>query len=142
MSRVQLALNVDDLEAAIEFYSTLFETPPHKTELGYANFEVEDPPLKLVLLEGVGEAGSLNHLGIEVLGAEDVRSADTRLREAGLETDPREATTCCYAVQDKTWVTDPAGRAWEVYTVLDDAPAATGAPVPVALGCDTSGACC
>lgn len=137
MSRLQLALNVDDLDAAVDFYTALFATPPAKREPGYANFAVADPPLKLVLFEGAGEPGSLNHLGVEVESTDEVQTADRELRAAGLTTTVQEATTCCYAVQDKTWVTDPAGRSWEIYTVLDDAPATESVPVEL-----SAGACC
>jgi catechol 2,3-dioxygenase-like lactoylglutathione lyase family enzyme len=130
MSRVQLALNVSDLKAGIEFYSKLFGVEPAKVRPGYANFAIAEPPLKLVLIEdgqsrGSGVAGALNHLGVEVETAEEVRSAATRLATAGLEPDVQEETTCCYAVQDKAWVDDPDGAPWEVYTVLADAPAET-----------------
>jgi catechol 2,3-dioxygenase-like lactoylglutathione lyase family enzyme len=128
MGRVQLALNVTDVDAAVAFYSRLFRTEPAKRRPGYANFAIADPPLKLVLLEsgdarGSGPAGALNHLGVEVPSTAEVREATTRLAEAGLATAPEDNTTCCYAVQDKVWVEDPDGAPWEVYTVLADAPA-------------------
>lgn len=135
MSRVQLALNVTDLDASIDFYSKMFGTEPHKIEPGYANFEVAEPPLKLVLFEGVGEPGTLNHLGVEVETPGEVADADNRLNDKGIETVTQDATTCCHAVQDKTWATDPSGQAWEIYTILDDAPQAAACdPVPVGLG--------
>ena len=121
MSRVQLALNVSDLDEAIAFYSTLFSTEPAKVRPGYANFAIEEPALKLVLIEGAGEAGSINHLGIEVASTDDVAAANGRFCEQGLETDVEGATTCCYAVQDKVWVDGPDGAKWEIYTVLADA---------------------
>ena len=121
MSRVQLALNVSDLDAAIEFYSRLLGTGPAKRRDGYANFAVEDPPLKLVLIENGGEPGTMNHLGIEVGSADAVGDATRRLSGAGLEVATEESTTCCYALQDKVWVTAPDGEPWEVYTVLADA---------------------
>ena len=128
MSRVQLALNVADLDAAIAFYSKLFTTTPAKRRQGYANFVVIDPPLKLVLIEdptsrGEGVTGALNHLGVEVESTDEVALATRRLSDEGLDTDVQESTTCCYAVQDKVWITDPDGAPWEVYTVLADAPA-------------------
>ncbi len=131
MSRVQLALNVADIDAAVEFYSKLFDAEPAKRQPGYANFAIADPPLKLVLIEnpaarGDGVAGALNHLGVEVATPDEVRAATARLAGEGLEPDVQEATTCCYAVQDKAWVNDPDGAPWEVYTVLADAPAETG----------------
>jgi catechol 2,3-dioxygenase-like lactoylglutathione lyase family enzyme len=136
MSRVQLALNVTDIDAAIEFYSKLFGAEPAKVRPGYANFAIEQPPLKLVLIEnsegrGGGVMGALNHLGVEVESADEVHAATRRLSAEGLEPDVQESTTCCYARQDKAWVTDPDGAPWEVYTVLADASDEIG------LGCST-----
>ncbi|MBW3620247.1 MAG: VOC family protein [Actinobacteria bacterium] len=140
MSRVQLALNVTDLDAAVAFYSDLFGTAPHKRRDGYANFAVEEPPLKLVLIESAEAAGgTLNHLGIEVGSTEEVAAAVSRLSVAGLATDVRDAELCCHAVQDKVWVADPDGAPWEVYTILDDAPA-DAAVLPMAGA--TAGGCC
>jgi catechol 2,3-dioxygenase-like lactoylglutathione lyase family enzyme len=121
MSRVQLALNVTDLDAAVAFYSKLFDEEPAKREPGYANFAVVEPPLKLVLFEGA-EGGTLNHLGVEVETTDQVVATDTRLRDDGLDTATEDEVSCCYAVQDKTWVEGPDGERWEVYTVLADAP--------------------
>jgi catechol 2,3-dioxygenase-like lactoylglutathione lyase family enzyme len=121
MSRVQLALNVSNLEEAITFYSSLFSCTPAKVRDGYANFAIEDPPLKLVLIEGVGDPGSLNHLGVEVATTDAVLAATAHLDEQGCATSVEMATTCCHAVQDKVWVDDPDGAPWEVYTVLADA---------------------
>jgi catechol 2,3-dioxygenase-like lactoylglutathione lyase family enzyme len=121
MSRVQLALNVSDLDAAIDFYSRLFDTAPAKVRPGYANFAVTEPPLKLVLIEGGGAPGSLNHLGVEVETSERVGAAQVRLAGQGLATASEDEVTCCYAVQDKVWVDSPDGTAWEIYTVLADA---------------------
>ncbi len=131
MSRVQLALNVSDLDEAIAFYSKLFGTEPAKLRPGYANFAVADPPLKLVLMEDVsarghGVAGALNHLGVEVETADEVAAATGRLSDQGLETEVEEKTNCCFAIQDKVWVSDPDGAPWEVYTVLADAPMESG----------------
>lgn len=120
MSRIQLALNVDDLEAAIGFYSTLFGAEPAKRKPGYANFAIAEPPLKLVLIENPGHGGSLNHLGVEVESSEHVHAEIARLSEAGLFTEEQIATTCCFATQDKVWVTGPGRERWEVYTVLED----------------------
>jgi catechol 2,3-dioxygenase-like lactoylglutathione lyase family enzyme len=122
MSRVQLALNVDDVDAAVEFYRRLFGTEPAKRRPGYANFAITEPPLKLVLIENPGHGGSLNHLGVEVASSADVTATAERLAGTGLSTTAEERTTCCYAVQDKVWVTAPGGEPWEVYTVLADAP--------------------
>lgn len=121
-SRVQLAINVSDLEAAVEFYGKLFGAEPAKLRPGYANFAIADPPLKLVLIEGEGSGGTLNHLGVEVASTAEVRAATDRLAEEGLDTRTEDRVTCCYAVQDKVWTTDPDGAPWEVYTVLADAP--------------------
>jgi catechol 2,3-dioxygenase-like lactoylglutathione lyase family enzyme len=131
MARLQLALNVSDLDDAIGFYSKLFATPPAKVQPGYANFAVTDPPLKLVLIEhadtrGAGVAGALNHLGVEVEQPLQVAQASSRLADEGLDTQDQLATTCCYAVQDKVWVEDPDATPWEIYTVLADAPVETG----------------
>ena len=120
MSRVQLALNVDNLDEAITFYSTLFNTQPAKVKEGYANFAVAEPPLKLVLLQNPGKGGSINHLGVEVASSEQVHSEIDRLTNEGLFTDEEIGTTCCFATQDKVWVTGPGGEKWEVYTVLAD----------------------
>ncbi len=120
MSRVQLALNVSDLDAAIEFYSKLFGTQPAKTRPGYANFAIGEPPLKLVLIEGVGQPGSLNHLGVEVGSTDEVTAAQARLTGAGLACATEDEVECCYALQDKVWVGAPGGEPWEFYTVLAD----------------------
>jgi catechol 2,3-dioxygenase-like lactoylglutathione lyase family enzyme len=131
MARVQLALNVSDLDRAVEFYRKLFGTGPAKRHPGYANFAVADPPLKLVLVESTDEraggvTGALNHLGVEVESADEVSRAAGRLSGEGLDTVEQWGTTCCYAVQDKVWVEDPDGAPWEVYTVLADASPETG----------------
>jgi len=124
MSRVQLALNVDDLDTSIAFYSRLFGTEPAKIRPGYANFAVAEPPLKLVLIENPGQGGSLNHLGVEVADTDAVDAEQARLAAAGLASVDERDTTCCYARQDKFWVEGaPNGEQWEVYTVLADAPA-------------------
>jgi catechol 2,3-dioxygenase-like lactoylglutathione lyase family enzyme len=120
MSRVQLALNVDDLDEAVAFYTKLFATEPAKTRPGYANFVVAEPPLKLVLIENPGRGGSLNHLGVEVESSEEVSTTNARLTDDGLTTATEDQVSCCYAVQDKVWVDDPDGAAWEIYTVLAD----------------------
>jgi catechol 2,3-dioxygenase-like lactoylglutathione lyase family enzyme len=121
MSRVQLALNVDDLAESIAFYSKLFGTGPAKQRPGYANFAIAEPPLKLILLENPGQGGSLNHLGVEVADTGTVDAEQTRLAEAGLAAVEERDTTCCYARQDKFWVKGaPSGEQWEIYTVLAD----------------------
>ena len=131
MSRVQLALNVSDLEAAVDFYSKLFSAEPAKVLPGYANFAVADPPLKLVLIEvpegrGTSIGAALNHLGVEVETAEEVTRATGRLSGEGLSVTEEHETTCCYAVQEKVWVRDPDTLPWELYTVLADADVEAG----------------
>jgi catechol 2,3-dioxygenase-like lactoylglutathione lyase family enzyme len=122
-SRVQLALNVNDIGQAIAFYSKLFGTGPAKVRPGYANFAIADPPLKLVLLENPGQGGSLNHLGVEVPDTGTVGAEHARLAGAGLASSDQGETICCYAAQDKFWVQGaPDGEAWEFYTVLADSP--------------------
>jgi catechol 2,3-dioxygenase-like lactoylglutathione lyase family enzyme len=121
MSRVQLALNVSNIDEAVAFYSKLFQTEPAKLRPGYANFAVEAPPLKLVLIENAAAAGSLNHLGVEVFTTGEVTAAQARLADAGLATVTEEDVSCCFARQDKVWVDDPDGAPWEIYTVLGDA---------------------
>lgn len=122
MSRVQLALRVADLEGSIAFYSKLFGTEPAKRRPGYANFAVAEPPLKLVLIEGpAGEDTRLDHLGVEVETTQQVTATTDRLKEAGLATFEENDTSCCYALQDKVWVTGPGREPWEVYVVKADA---------------------
>jgi predicted enzyme related to lactoylglutathione lyase len=121
MSRVQLALNVDDLGEAISFYGTLFNTEPAKVKPGYANFAIAEPPLKLILIENPGRGGGINHLGVEVADVDTVDSEQERLGAAGLASIDERGTTCCYAKQDKFWVQGaPNGERWEIYTVLAD----------------------
>ncbi|HVY09616.1 MAG TPA: ArsI/CadI family heavy metal resistance metalloenzyme [Mycobacteriales bacterium] len=144
MSRVQLALRVADLDAAVEFYSKLFDCPPAKRRPGYANFAVTEPPLKLVLLEGAsGEPTRMDHLGVEVETTDDVAAAAQRLAAAGLITDVQDDTTCCYAVQDKVWVTGPGSEPWEVYTVkADDRPDLEGHRELALSAVGGDGTCC
>ncbi|BDT84616.1 ArsI/CadI family heavy metal resistance metalloenzyme [Nocardia cyriacigeorgica] len=139
MSRIQLALNVDDLEASVQFYSTLFGTEPAKRKPGYANFAVAEPPLKLVLIENPGHGGSINHLGVEVQSTDTVHTEITRLAEAGLFTEEEMNTTCCFATQDKVWVTAPDQERWEVYTVLADSETFGKAPESLT---DDEARCC
>ena len=141
MSRIQLALNVDDVEAATKFYSALFGTEPAKTRPGYANFAVANPPLKLVLLENPGQGGTLNHLGVEMESVDSVDAEQTRLADAGLASVDERGSTCCYAKQDKFWVEGaPDGERWEVYTVLADSPSffAEASDDPACCGGSTS----
>jgi catechol 2,3-dioxygenase-like lactoylglutathione lyase family enzyme len=139
VSRVQLALNVADLDEAISFYAKLFATEPAKVRPGYANFAVADPPLKLVLIEDVTEpSGSLNHLGVEVDTPDEVAAAHTRLSAQGLTPAVEEQVLCCFALQDKVWVDGPGGETWEIYTVLADADMPAGSLRPA----EPSGAMC
>lgn len=126
MSRVQLALNVSDIDEAVDFYSKLFQVEPAKRRDGYANFAVDSPPLKLVLIENPTAAGSLNHLGVEVFSTDEVAAAQARLSGEGLATASEEDVTCCYARQDKVWADDPDGAPWEIYTVLADSDTPAG----------------
>lgn len=120
MSRIQLSINVSDFGAAVAFYSRLFGAVPAKLWPGYANFAIDDPPLKLVLnCPGNGPGGTINHLGVEVSTAREVTQAGTRLDAQGLDTKPEPGAICCYALQDKVWAHDPDGVAWEYYTVLE-----------------------
>ena len=139
MSRVQLALNVSNLDDAISFYSKLFSAEPAKIKPGYANFAIAEPPLKLILIEGVGEPGSINHLGVEVESTSDVTSAHRRLAASGLATATEDQVACCYAVQDKVWVDAPDGEPWEIYTVLADADSPNGELRPESA---TDALCC
>ena len=122
MARVQLALNVSDVDEAVAFYTKVFGVGPAKRRPGYANFAIAEPPLKLVLFENPGAAGTLNHLGVEVGSTDEVAAAAARFAEAGVGTCDERQVSCCYAVQDKVWVDDPDGQRWEFYTVLADAP--------------------
>jgi catechol 2,3-dioxygenase-like lactoylglutathione lyase family enzyme len=151
MSRIQLALNVDDLETSIDFYRRLFASEPAKVRPGYANFAVAEPPLKLVLIENPGHGGSINHLGVEVEDVDTVDAIQGRLAADGLASVDERDTTCCYAKQDKFWVQGtPNGESWEIYTVLADSPV-PGGPATRALtspspaqseAATTTGACC
>jgi catechol 2,3-dioxygenase-like lactoylglutathione lyase family enzyme len=137
VSRIQLALNVSDLEQAVSFYSRLFATEPAKRKPGYANFAIADPPLKLVLFEG-GEGGTLNHLGVETETAAEVEAAEARLSDTGLETTGVDDTICCYASKVETWVSDPDGARWEWYVKTGDADQLTNE----IQGQDASTMCC
>jgi catechol 2,3-dioxygenase-like lactoylglutathione lyase family enzyme len=119
MSRVQLALNVSQLDIAVEFYRKLFGTEPVKLRPGYANFAIANPPLKLVLIENSAKVGTLNHLGVEVETADEVKIASDRLQRAGLVPQQEDGVDCCYALQNKAWVVDPDNAPWEIYTVLE-----------------------
>ncbi len=118
--RLQLALNVENIDDAVDFYSTLFDVEPAKRKPGYANFAIENPPLKLVLFEVKGAGERLNHLGVEVFDAEEVTTATERLKAAGMAALVEDEATCCYAKQDKVWAVEPDGLRWEWYRVLED----------------------
>ena len=145
MSRIQLALNVSNVDEAVAFYEKLFGTPPAKRRPGYANFAIAEPPLKLVLIEDPSAPARLNHLGVEVSSPAEVREAEDRLAKAGLAPEPERGTSCCYAVQDKVWVHDPDGAPWEVYTVLAGAPVGPhpvpSAPAALLRGPDAASCC-
>ena len=132
--RVQLALNVKDLEEAIAFYSKLFNAEVNKRKPGYANFAIEEPPLKLVLFEDPNAEERLNHLGVEVFSDEDVHSATDRLKAAGMADKVEDEETCCYAQQNKVWSVDPQGMRWEWYRVIADSEEFSGDPAPEASG--------
>ncbi|QKV93904.1 VOC family protein [Streptomyces sp. NA02950] len=138
MSRVQLALNVPDLDASVAFYSKLFGAEPAKRRPGYANFAITEPPLKLVLIEGeAGQETRLDHLGVEVTSTDQVNAATERLKDAGLATFEENDTSCCYALQDKVWVHGPGKEPWEVYVVKGDADNLGKGAAP-----DAEGTCC
>lgn len=139
MSRAQLALNVDDLDEAVTFYSKLFNAQPAKRKPGYANFALTEPQLKLVLIENPGHGGTLNHLGVEVETSDQVHQEIARLSGEGLFTDEEIGTTCCFATQDKVWVSGPGGERWEVYTVLADSD--TFGSAPQAAGSESECSC-
>jgi catechol 2,3-dioxygenase-like lactoylglutathione lyase family enzyme len=137
--RLQLALNVDDLDAAVDFYSKMFATEPAKRKPGYANFAIADPPLKLVLFEGAGATGTINHLGVETESADEVLAAESRLTASGLETTGVDDTICCYASKTETWLEGPDATRWEWYVKTGD----TDQLVNVSLGrADDTGTCC
>lgn len=136
--RLQLALNVADLERAVDFYSRMFATEPSRTRPGYANFAIENPPLKLVLFEGEGEPGSINHLGVETETAEQVSQAEARLRAAGLETTGVEDTLCCYAQKTETWLQGPDATRWEWYVRTGDSEQREN----VVVGTGSDSTCC
>jgi catechol 2,3-dioxygenase-like lactoylglutathione lyase family enzyme len=156
MSRVQLALNVTDVDEAVDFYSKLFATPVAKRRPGYANFEIADPPLKLVLFQAA-EGGTINHLGVETETGEQVMAAEARLADSGLETTGVDDTVCCFATKTETWVADPDGARWEWYVKTGDAeqmaaevvdgataccaPTTTTEPVTLGRAADAPGCC-
>ncbi|WP_413800908.1 ArsI/CadI family heavy metal resistance metalloenzyme [Streptomyces iranensis] len=138
MSRLQLALNVPDLDASVAFYSKLFGVEPAKRRPGYANFAIIEPPLKLVLIEGEAtQETRLDHLGVEVASTDQVTAATDRLKDAGLATFEENDTSCCYALQDKVWVHGPGKEPWEVYVVKGDADQMGKSPA-----LDTADTCC
>lgn len=137
MARIQLALNVEDLDASIAFYSTLFQTPPAKVRQDYANFAIADPPLKLVLFANAGTPGTLNHVGVEVETTDAVAAVVARTRELGIDQRVQDNVSCCFALQDKTWVKGPDNE-WEFYTVLADAPAVSASVDDECCRCESA----
>lgn len=136
--RLQLALNVADLDEAIDFYSRMFGTEPAKVRDGYANFAIDQPPLKLVLFAGAGQPGTINHLGVETETAAEVVAAESRLSASGLETTGVDDTVCCYAEKTETWVEAPDALRWEWYVKTADAEQL----VNTVVGGETTGTCC
>jgi catechol 2,3-dioxygenase-like lactoylglutathione lyase family enzyme len=136
--RLQLALNVSDLDKAVDFYSRMFGVEPAKTRPGYANFAIAEPPLKLVLFEGQGEPGSINHLGVEVDSADEVAAAEARLTDEGLETTGVDDTKCCYAAKTETWLTGPDDARWEWYVKHGDTEQFSSLAVTGGGGCCAS----
>ncbi|WP_423923352.1 ArsI/CadI family heavy metal resistance metalloenzyme [Candidatus Poriferisodalis sp.] len=140
--RLQLALNVDDIDQAVDFYSRLFGAEPAKRRDGYANFAIDEPPLKLVLFESPGHGGTINHLGVETTSDDEVFAAQRRLAAAGLETTGVDETMCCYADKVETWVTDPAGVEWEWYVKSGDNEVRDNVVVASPVAASSDAACC
>ncbi len=140
--RLQLALNVRDIDSAVDFYQKMFGVGVNKRKPGYANFAIAEPPLKLVLFETPDAPERLNHLGVEVFGDEDVAQATDRLKSAGLEHLVEDETTCCYAKQDKVWATEPDGMRWEWYRVLDSSETFMAGPDSRPAPESDEGRCC
>ncbi len=143
--RLQLALNVRDLDEAVAYYTKLFATEPHKRRPGYANFAIETPPLKLVLFENPDAPERLNHLGVEVFESEQVEAAAQRLRQTGILAEVEEDTVCCHARQDKVWSDEPQGLRWEWYRITDDQPEPADVPQSKGSGDEETGttnSCC
>lgn len=140
--RVQLALNVADLDEAIDFYSKMFEAEPYKVKPGYANWEIADPPLKLVVFERPdAEHGSLNHLGVETETSDQVVAAESRLRDSGLPTSGVDDTICCFAEKVETWVDDGRGQRWEWYVKQADHDSQLENVVVASHGAEAAPAC-
>ena len=140
--RVQLALNVADIDEAVAYYSKLFGVEAAKRKPGYANFAINEPPLKLVLFENPNAAERINHLGVEVFDQADVAAATDRFVKAGIADKEEVAETCCYATQDKIWSKDPQGLMWEWYVVLQDAETFSGEAATHDAGPAPAPACC
>jgi catechol 2,3-dioxygenase-like lactoylglutathione lyase family enzyme len=116
-----LAINVRDVEASTEFYKKMFGVEPSKVRTGYAKFDIEQPGLNFTLNQvPFSERGALSHLGIQVGTTDDVLALRDQWQARGLLPRDEMQTSCCYALQDKAWVTDPDGNEWEVFTVLQD----------------------
>jgi catechol 2,3-dioxygenase-like lactoylglutathione lyase family enzyme len=139
--RLQLALNVKDLDRAVDFYSKLFGVSVNKRKPGYANFAIESPPLKLVLFEQPDATERLNHLGVEVFDDDTVPAATDRIKAANLDYEVEEDTTCCFARATKVWATEPDGLRWEWYKVLADSETFGASPEPVSTDPKPAGCC-
>ncbi len=140
--RVQLALNVRDLDEAVEFYSKLFDAKVNKRKPGYANFAIDQPPLKLVLFENPDADERLNHLGVEVFDDMEVHAATERLKSAGMAEAVEDQQTCCYATQNKVWAVDPQGMRWEYYRIVEDSKTfGTGGDFEASAEAETAGCC-
>ncbi len=143
--RLQLAINVSDIDQAVDFYSKMFATEPVKTKPGYANFAIANPPLKLVLFENPADPGSLNHLGVETETASEVIAAEQRMTDSGLETTGVDDTVCCYAEKTETWLEAPDDLRWEYYVKNADVDEpAMGEAKPATVGSPKAdpGICC
>jgi catechol 2,3-dioxygenase-like lactoylglutathione lyase family enzyme len=119
INKVHVALNVSDVERSVKFYRAMFGTNPVKWKPGYAKFDITEPPLNLTLnfAGEVRNRGALNHLGLEVHCSDEVLAAKKRFTNAGLVTEDEMNVDCCFALQDKVWISDPDGNRWEVFTV-------------------------
>ena len=120
--KAHVSISVRNVARSIDFYRKMLGIEPSKVRTGYAKFDVQNPPLNLALNEvpELAGAGALSHLGLQVTSTDDVLAIRTRWAEAGLVTRDEMKTDCCYATQDKTWVTDPDGNEWEAFVVLQD----------------------
>ena len=129
--KLHVSLDVKNVEESVRFYSALFDAPPTKVKPGYAKFDLEQPAINLTMQQATHCClQGLSHMGVRVNSTEEVLAVKQRLNAAGIQTLDEMNTTCCYAVQDKIWLTDPTGYRWEVYVFMGDAQAETN-PVDV-----------